>query len=163
MKPQKTEKEGPKLYWHQSLYAWIAKTKRGADDKITKPVEPVVETLCRRLISIRGEAACVYINELPIMHSTLLWMGRIISPSSVKLQRGAPSDCHRNVARLWKRNKSRFTMYTGYSFSEDKMWRPHSWLLDQRGRIIETTVKARMYFGVPLFGDCAEVFLKRVN
>lgn len=41
----------------------------------------------------------------------------------------------------------------------DGCWRSHSWLVDDNGDVIETTVGRRAYFGVVLNGDESDDFV----
>ena len=83
----------------------------------------------------------------------LLAHGEIWLPIGLILKRGEPCGCHRNTARLWAANPEKLVIATGYYLSQDGMWRAHSWCLratSRGGRIVETTNKALLYFGIPL-------------
>jgi hypothetical protein len=60
------------------------------------------------------------------------------------------SQCHSNTAELWDLNKDRgFKIMTGWALSGDKQWRQHSWGV-HKGKVIETTVKRKAYYGYVL-------------
>jgi hypothetical protein len=42
-----------------------------------------------------------------------------------------------------------FLPYVGFALSDDGCWRVHSWV-QTPGGIVETTVKRRLYFGIPM-------------
>ena len=68
------------------------------------------------------------------------------------------SDCHRNVAEIWaKRQDELVGIGTGYSLSDDGLWREHSWGVRREG-ILETTVSRVKYFGVLLQHGDADSF-----
>jgi hypothetical protein len=64
------------------------------------------------------------------------------------------SECHRNVAEIWaEKHRVLVGIGTGYSLSDDGLWREHSWGLLREG-ILETTMLRVKYFGVLLqYGD----------
>jgi hypothetical protein len=63
-------------------------------------------------------------------------------------RRGRPSDCHDNARRLVSRGIA-VGWATGYALTfSDGLWRQHSWAMRADGRIIETTTRRDMYFGV---------------
>lgn len=77
--------------------------------------------------------------------------GEVIDGTPI-YKRMTPSHCHDNVAMLCLSDSS-ITHQTGYGLSEDGLWRSHSWGFEvKRGkkRIIETTCKRLIYFGVSL-------------
>lgn len=58
------------------------------------------------------------------------------------------SKCHDNVEELCNKNSNKkFRSYSGYALSEDRLWRYHSWIVDENNNIIETTVKRLVYIG----------------
>jgi hypothetical protein len=72
-------------------------------------------------------------------------------PGDAVVQEGAPSDCHRNAVALWRAGTA-VAIGTGYALSDDGLWREHSWAVGADGRVIETTEKRIVYFGV-VFAD----------
>ncbi len=68
------------------------------------------------------------------------------------------SECHRNVAEIWAEKRHELVgIGTGYSLSDDGLWRQHSWGLRREG-ILETTVMRVKYFGVLLQHGGADSF-----
>lgn len=142
-----------KLVWTQSQLAWIAthpdalEKRRG--DPLTREVPPEVERLSEHLLSIRGALVCVPFSENQI--TAILARGEVASGDGVQRFLGRQSECHGNSARLWRRSFGRLRIITGYALSgDDQMWRQHSWVVDQQGRVGETTETRIMYFGIRL-------------
>ena len=68
------------------------------------------------------------------------------------------SRCHTNIAEVWARGRHRLIgIGTGYSLSDDGLWRQHSWGLRREG-ILETTAPRVKYFGVLLQHWLADSF-----
>jgi hypothetical protein len=150
----------PKLYWNQSQYAWLVGIKPFEGEKAKTKANPAVVALCRRLLELGGKRVCMYFTEHELVCFLINQVGHTTSPKGIKLVHGEPSQCHRNVARIWKRDKRGCTIYSGFALHDDQMWRRHSWLVDKNNRIIETTVKAKKYFGYRFEGERAELFCK---
>jgi hypothetical protein len=47
---------------------------------------------------------------------------------------------------------------TGWALSEDGIWRQHSWGIDWKGRLVETTLPRTRYFGVYMVRETANEF-----
>jgi hypothetical protein len=66
--------------------------------------------------------------------------------------------CHQNIAEVWAEKRHGLVgIGTGYSLSDDGLWRQHSWGVRRRG-ILETTVSRVKYFGVLLQRGHADAF-----
>ena len=117
-----------------------------------------------RLLAIDGESACLpdieedYDN---IMTYGQLWIGQ----KRIRMMRGTPCQCHRNVCELYWANRNYkdgiLRIATGYALSKDSMWRQHSWLVLRKVRsykIIETTEKRELYFGFCMDDETAKKF-----
>ena len=75
--------------------------------------------------------------------------GKLWSKVGLRMERGEPCNCHENSRRIASKCPERYLRCTGYALSADSVWRPHSWVWDvKRKRIIETTEKRLIYFGV---------------
>ena len=72
--------------------------------------------------------------------------GRLFPGEGAELRFMAPSQCHRNAAKLWYDSESVIRIASGYALSEDGIWRQHSWGIDGE-RIVETTAERSLYFG----------------
>lgn len=77
----------------------------------------------------------------------LLDQGAFQQGENIKLMLGAPSECHDNVAALIRKNP-KWKWVFGLALSKDQCWRVHSWALTTKNRIVETTEKRTVYFGV---------------
>lgn len=62
---------------------------------------------------------------------------------------GVPGFCHLNCELAAERDASLVHEF-GYALSADGCWYEHSWLIDARGRIHETTCPREIYVGMPL-------------
>jgi hypothetical protein len=83
-----------------------------------------------------------------------------VMDGQITLRAMRPCSCHRNISRLWNRNRNRgglFGIGTGYALSDDGLWRQHSWGVGRRG-IVETTEVRVTYFGELLLGKDADLF-----
>ena len=109
--------------------------------------------LRRRLLDLGGEEiAARYEEDLEI----LLLLGEEFVGKS-RRRPGEQSQCHRNAGRLY-RNGELAAIATGWALSDDRIWRQHSWGIDWKGRIVETTEPRLMYFGVYLVRQSADRF-----
>lgn len=81
-----------------------------------------------------------------------------------RMMAGEPSQCHANVSELWW-GEAIDQIVTGYGLGPgDGLWRPHTFGLQRPGpgqpvAVVETTVVRDAYFGVPLTGLCAVMFV----
>lgn len=111
--------------------------------------QPDLKKLVDKLLAIDGDVVCVGFEE---DLDKLLSRGELFSGKGSKLMKGQPSQCHSNSSELWDLNKKKVELVTGYAMSKDndglKVWRCHSWLIEKSsGKVIETTVKRKLYFG----------------
>lgn len=119
------------------------------------PHETAVKTLCRRLLARAGkrfQRFDLVVQELsPFLVDWLLNDGRFLSNRRLEMRPGKVNGCHDNARRIVKANHDRYLLWTGLALGYDGIWRSHSWAYDLKtGTIIETTVKAKLYFGSPL-------------
>jgi len=78
--------------------------------------------------------------------------------TNVLLSKMKTSSCHENVHTLLKKRKIQYG-YTGYALSEDGLWRLHSWGVDHKGMLIETTVLRVMYIGLTKYENISGLVL----
>lgn len=112
-----------------------------------------------KLLTFAGREVCMPIADYDI--NEILTRGQIWYGDRVVMRTGAQSQCHRNSANLWHKNKDRYVLCTGYALTEDWMWRQHSWLVEPRKRkpqIIETTTHRILYFGFGMTPEEAQKF-----
>jgi hypothetical protein len=121
--------------------------------------QPEILELKKLLLALGGHevvAPVVPDSTIPFMIAN-----GIVFPSRVVLRKMQDSDCHINAARLWSEKRyGIIAVGSGFALSEDGLWRPHSWGLDDRGYVIETTVKRTKYFGIVMGGLTADMFVK---
>jgi hypothetical protein len=131
-----------------------------------------------RILNRRFREAAERQPDLRVLRRLLLSLGgvHVVAPSShdVDLKRlivagfvmAGPvvrrgmkrSECHRNTAEVWAEKRHKIVgIGTGYSLSDDGLWRQHSWGLRREG-ILETTVLRVKYFGVLLQYEKADFF-----
>lgn len=83
-----------------------------------------------------------------------------LKETSNKFLKGQHSRCHSNSASYALRNDS-YKICTGYAYTEeDGLWRQHSWVLNEKGEVLETTpTKRDFYFGFELNKEETEAFI----
>lgn len=108
------------------------------------------------LLDIGGWGACVPRIE-PDLDKILKRGGRF--PGKSTMMKGQPSQCHSNSAFCWDENRELCRICTGYALTRDGMWRQHSWILTNDGKVVETTVKRVQYFGYVMTPEECEEFL----
>lgn len=119
--------------------------------------QPEWNRLKRKLLNIGGKAVVPPTDPEETPESFLNGMlnkGQVIN-LSVEVKNMKSSDCHKNSAKLWKEENADIS--TGFSLSEDGLWRLHSWAVKNR-KIIETTVPREIYYGVVLTGKSNKLF-----
>lgn len=80
-----------------------------------------------------------------------------------RLKKMAQSNCHMNAIMLAMKNKG-WSVGTGLALSPDGVWRVHSWCINTRGRIVETTMPRDLYFGLALSpADAAQRMLAAIK
>lgn len=143
--------------WGMPLGEAVPKSQADFLRKRTKEFlasHPKYKALEEKLLSLGGEFVAL---ELDSDLDALLKKGRVIDLPIQKV-RGAVSRCHSNTAKLWDKNKdSGFQIWTGWVLDDDTIWRQHSWGV-MGGKIIETTEKREVYFGVELSDEQAREF-----
>ena len=108
------------------------------------------------LIAAGGQEACPPLSpeeDLPLLLTrSQYWPGK-----GARKVKGAPSQCHWNVATLYD-DAAIDSIVTGYALSDDGLWRQHSWGLKD-GRIVETTTRRDAYVGYVLTEDECDDFI----
>lgn len=126
--------------------------------------EPRYARLRNILLRIGG-AQIVQMYEPNLLQ--ILYRGRAMRGTSAHLRLGEPSACHENVCSHYRAEGfNNFRIWTGYALSKDGLWRQHSWgqlvgddwVPQDRGRLIETTVKRVAYFGYQMTAQESEKF-----
>jgi hypothetical protein len=152
-----------RLRWRQTKFAWIAIHPKSNDLsglKLEKPVHKSVRDLCTHLLVIGGESVAVQFNEPPEVCKAILKFGEITPSNNLKMAKGEERECHTNSAVLWSKNRKKYFLVTGFALSDDGTWRRHSWVKTKDGKLIETTIKREIYFGMTLEEEIAEAFLQ---
>ena len=148
----------PNLYWAKSHLAWIASLKETCGTKLDKPVDPAVESLCKKLLSIGGEKVSIFFSVVPSMCGNLANHGVVMTDDGKQKLCDA---CQKNTKwpLFWRENKAKFRLMTGYAlYSDDQTWHQFTWLVAESGELLATTTEAKTYYGVELSGLSAEIF-----
>jgi hypothetical protein len=112
--------------------------------------------LKKTLLDIGGWSVCVPHVEPDL--GKILERGRRF-PGRSKSMKGEPCRCHSNSAYCWDENRELCRICTGYALSKDGMWRQHSWVYTNDGKVVETTEKRVAYFGFVMDEQECERFL----
>ena len=111
---------------------------------------PYLTPLMEKLLSLGGEGVVLWNGSNgPHTVAHLLAEGRLCGTRGLRVIEGEPSRCHENAFKLWETEPDSYIVVTGYGLSDDGIWRPHSWCIDQKtAKITETTERRTKYFGV---------------
>lgn len=118
---------------------------------MSDPLHPNLLALRTHLLRIGGERWSnddFVRGEIHPDLAALLLHAPVCAGGAARLRRGRPNSCHQNSFDLAQRYAS-YQLMTGMALSGDGIWRPHSWCLDARGEVVETTVLRTHYLGVP--------------
>jgi hypothetical protein len=151
------------LRWRQTQFTWIAIDPKSDDfrgSEIEKPVNQFVKDLCSHLIQIDGKIVVVEFHESPGFCKALVKFGEVTHNDNLELFIGEDRECHTNSAVLWSQNREIYCLVTGFALSDDGVWRRHSWVKTNDGKLIETTIRREKYFGLTLKTELAESFLQ---
>jgi hypothetical protein len=122
-------------------------------------LQPEILELKKLLLALGGHE--VVVPTVPDSTIPFMIANGIVFPSHGVLRKMQHSDCHINAAQLWSEKQfGIIAVGSGFALSEDGLWRTHSWGFDDRGRVIETTVKRSKYFGIVLGSLFADKFAK---
>lgn len=110
--------------------------------------------LAKHLISLKGyrtipKESASWIDFPTEMCKLIIKYGDLFKDKKIIMRKGNNCRCHENTIVLANKNK-KLQAYFGFGLSDDGMWRPHSWLIDNKENIIETTVERIAYYGIPL-------------
>jgi len=126
--------------------AHLFKTRLAEQNKTHPGYAAKFRKLSRLMVAAGGGDQAVPHLEPEAQIDALLKNGKLLQPAAVVMRRGNPSDCHRNAATLFRAGKG--VIATGYALDRDGLWRQHSWVVDKKGRVIETTVRSVAYYGI---------------
>jgi hypothetical protein len=84
--------------------------------------------------------------------------GQLID-APITLRRKEVSECHRNVATIWRKKQYGIAaICSGYGLLDDGLWADHSWGILPDGGILETTFRREKYFGLMHEAGMADIF-----
>lgn len=131
----------------------------GERNKIAISEQPGLAELEPKLLPLGGEI--VVLRNEPDLEN-ILKRGEARSGDKAKMMKRKMSQSHENVAGLYDKHRGLMLPMTGYALSDDGIWRQHSWLLELSSqRVVETTVRRKLYYGFLMTEDEAELFLLR--
>jgi hypothetical protein len=123
---------------------------------LTEEADGATKELASKLLGIAGTR--VAIQAMDAWSSQLILAGgKLLDVPAIIQKKGKRNGCHNNSAALWKKDPASYRLVTGWALSGG-CWRRHSWVLDQKGRVIETTLPQELYFGVILNNKLAQWF-----
>ena len=124
--------------------------RRFLEDKIDDVLNrhPDHKQLFDKLLSIGGkQVVATWEEDL----SKIMSRGELLDGDDAMSVGGEPSQCHSNIACIWRNDPDDIIIFTGWALSDDDLWRQHSWALDKlTGDILETTEPREKYFGFAL-------------
>jgi hypothetical protein len=113
-------------------------------------IAPWVRRLDKKLLRLGG----VIVDHITsgadvegLEHNFMYKFGSLFNRRGIRRVKGMRHECHMNVCSLVKKDKS-VQSATGYALHSDGTWNRHSWGVDSKGKIIETTSPIRKaYYG----------------
>lgn len=126
-------------------------------------INPKLKLLEDKVLSLGGDIV-VLMNEENEEIDKIMNRAKVIQSKGSLLKKGQPNRCHSNSGSLWENNKDTIDIVTGYALSLDEdglyVWRCHTWcVIKESGKVIETTVKRKLYFGYSLTVEESEKFV----
>ena len=115
---------------------------------------PELKPLRKKLLLIGGDE--IVPREEPDL-SKIIKRGKLFKNKAI-LTKLRMISCHTNVAELYATKGYRIA--TGWALSDDGLWRQHSWCIDSKDNIVETTKRRKKYFGVVLMRKEAKKFYR---
>ncbi len=141
---------------------WAKRLEELVEERLDKKDREGHQVLIDRLLSLGGSGVAILLEE---DLEKLLTRGTACKGTKARLKKGRDCRCHGNSADLWKSNKQKYRVATGWALSRDGCWRQHSWVVeplvnwDNSGyQIIETTVRRVAYYGFMLTEEECEKF-----
>ena len=113
---------------------------------------PELKPLRKKLLLIGGEE--IVPREEPDLDK-IIKRGKLFKNKAILTKLRAIS-CHSNAAELFATKG--YKIATGWALSDDGLWRQHSWCVDGKNNIVETTKRRKRYFGVVLMQKEAKKF-----
>ena len=128
-----------------------------AERNATALENPAAVKLRAKLLGYAGEEVLLRVTSEEV--DRLLARGEFHPAQGAGLRRMQANNCHFNSAKLFLTGKAA-KVVSGFALSEG-LWRSHTWVLNSRGRIIETTEPREVYFGTVL--EPKEILLECVD
>jgi len=128
-----------------------------AERNATALKNPAAVELRSKLLGHAGEE--VLLRVTPEEIGRLLARGEFHPGKGAGLRRMQANRCHFNAAKLFLTGQAA-KIVSGFALSEG-LWRSHTWVLNSRGRITETTEPMEVYFGTVL--EPKEILLECVD
>jgi hypothetical protein len=119
--------------------------------------------LADQLLALGGDKVVVPADPPQVTEFWLtfvLQQGQSFDAGTACLEKGEPNLCHANVIRLWRLGHG--AVCAGFALFGDAYCRPHCWVLDEAGHVVETTEACEAYFGHTFDENGAEVFAQLI-
>lgn len=128
-----------------------------AERNATALENPAAVKLRSKLLERAGEEVLLRVTREEI--DRLLARGEFHPGKGAGLRRMQASRCHFNAAKLFLTGQAA-KVVSGFALSEG-LWRSHTWVVNSRGRIVETTEPREVYFCTVL--EAKEILLECVD
>lgn len=158
--PRRKPAKNAKPTWLEGPRSWIGSLgpqKSGDGFADSKGPDADSKVLLRTLLALGGEKVVIPFDDQDVS-GMFVANAEALEPKGVVMKKGRVSDCHANSARLWAEDRKARKLLTGYALSPDGLWRRHSWVLDKKGVLLESTEKRTLYFGITLPPPMARAF-----
>lgn len=117
--------------------------------KLVEDFQPIVKEVDDKLLAIGGKLINHTASEAdtdPYAHEYMLKYGKEFSSGNCSIVKGEQSACLANVKNMIRQGK-KIRLVSGYALTSNGIWERHYWGLDDKGKVIETTVPRTAYFG----------------
>jgi hypothetical protein len=131
------------LFSDDTPNAWRLSTRPFDREMGSRQKPPrLVRAVARHLLAIAGERVDVVRLPGPVLKASnlaVLTRGQLFSQEGLRRRGDTPRRCYDNSLLLWAHHPRTYSLVFGYAFTaRDQVWRGHAWVLDTKGRIIET-------------------------
>jgi hypothetical protein len=145
-----------RLVWRQNdnnkgiVFAFKPGVEPHAGSKLLKPVPKKMRDICVRLLNLGGDFVVCYLDKespFKILSPGVWESGKLITPKKIRRKRGESNLCVDNSMELCRSNPEKYAFAIGWGLN-DECWRPHAWVMDVEGNVIETTEPREKYYGI---------------
>jgi hypothetical protein len=143
------------IYTHKLQKTWVLSTIKDKDSlpATSDIIPPSCIEISKLLLEIDGTDVCLYHHEE--WSNSFFAQTCTLFAGKVKRKEMGEKQCHENSALLLISAPDKYKLITGFCLNRG-MWRRHTWLLDKKEQIIETTTIREKYVGVELKNNMEE-------